>query len=556
MEWTEPGSGTIHSDCGETINTWEDMLDGTDWVAHLVAEVHELQLDLGTSKDIARFRFKGNTAGGGVGFAPVDMDVFVSDSDTVWGDAVLTGIDISSFEDTFGEFISTRKSGRYLKFVINSTSQGQVLTWGADDGQQMISYWTGDIPKKYTTIIPMRGKFDNNFSTTYTPTNGSRGIKPWDGGKYNNIILAKVVATGKKVGTVGVDPQPRWAMEIFDRTNAQQIGQVLSAGEAYETAVSEDVTANLPSGAAFFDARFKKIDCTSSQHTNCDLHITQESEATGNKTVVYIPLASYKAGLRNSYDVYSGFPLNYLSQHQFKYVASDWDCTIDKVYFTTTIRANTSNTVSIKLDTGTAGSGLAEHTNNTTTYVQESSADIKGDLVDGTTYDVFVKSTASNNAGDIIVDAYLVFEISNMNGFPTFQDVGLIGISEGTTTGWQEDVSQQVRILDNDMDYFSSDVTRVLKHQGIVKIGAGATSMGVSVYDDGTRISAADLTTSNTTVTLLESGAITPADASEITMGWNLQKTLFGSGTAMSSVLINRISGLDLSVATRRIFNL
>lgn len=554
MEWIEPDSSNHFSDCGTTINTWEDMLDGIDFIAHLVTETHFVVLDMGSSLDISRVGLRGNTAGGQN--APTAINIYVSDDTGDWGTAVATGIDPSGFFDDVSwlDTITTRKDGRYVKIEITDTQSG-VLAWG-ETGLKMIRIWTGDVPKKYTTIIPMRFSYDNNFSTTFNPTDGRRGIIPIDGSKYNNIVSVVGMGTGKRAGTSGGDPAPSWVMQAYDRTNSQEIVQLGNAGEVYSTAISNNGVDNFPSGAAFFDVRYRQNDAISSQNTNFELHITQETNATGNKTVVYIPLASHKAGLRDSYSVYSGFPLNYLSQHQFKYNASDWDCTIDKVYFTTTIRANTGNTVSIKLDTGTAGSGLAEHTNNTTSYVQESSADIKGDLVDGTTYDIFVKSTANNNVGDIISNAYLVFEISDMNAFPTFQDVGIIGKSESATTGWQEDISQQVRILDNDTTYFSSNITRVLKHQAVVKIGFGADSMGVSVYDDGTRISAADLTTSNTTVTLLESGAITPADASDITFGWNLQKSFLGGGTAMSSVLIRYMSGFDLAppVSARRIF--
>ena len=563
MTWITPDSSNLvaASDCGETTTyIIENMLDATGVWIHLVSEVHYFELDLGSSLDITRFNFKGNTSGGGSGFAPTDMDVFVSTDGSTWGTAVLTGVDTSSYTGgTYGDFVSTRKTGRYIRFEINATSGGTpgILAWGVS-GQSMIQVWDGDIPKKYTTTISMAGKYNNNFSNTYTPTDGRNGMIPWDGSKYNNIISAKAIATGRRTGISGNDPVPAWAMECYDRTNSQQIALAAGYGTAYESAISSaDGSANLPTGAAVFDVRYLKKDAVSSQHMNFDLQITQESEATGNKTCVYIPMGSYHAkmgatsGFHPNPYRWGEYPTGHPSEHQFKYVAADWDCTIDKVYFTTTLRSASTNTVTCELnDVAYTGASLATHTHATTTYTEESSADIKGSLVDGTTYGAFLKSTVANQAGDICSDAYLVFEISDMNSFPTFQDVGIIGKYMTSTTSWTEATDQLVKYCDNDTELFSSDVTRVDKHVGVAgrTSSFGGTSASVSVYDDGTRNSTADFTTVAVGGTWSESAALTIADESVMALGHAYVHSGFGGGgCAYDSMLVKYISDLDLA---------
>jgi len=552
MAWHEPTSSEYLSSCGSTgANTPEVMLDATDAWYHLVAAEHELVLDLGSQIDISKFGFRGDSEGGGTEFAPLDMDVYISTDNITYGTAVLTGVDTTPYNaGSYGEFTGTRKTGRYIKFIINSTNGGApgILAWGDGiENRPVIRYWDGDIPKKWTTVIPLRGSYDNNYSTTYTYTDGRRGIIPLDGSKYNNVIGVLGMGVLKRSGTSGVDPNPKTFMECYDRTNTQQIVEVINQLESYETEVSTvDGVDNFPSGAAFIDVRYKKTDALSSQHMNFEMHITQESEDSGNKTCIYIPLSAYTSSFSTSYTGTGGWPAATApTEYHFKYLEADWDCTIDKVYLTTTSRTNGGATVSMKLDDIAQGGALVTQTHNTTTYTEQSSSDISSSLVDDTIYKLWVKSTTGSQSGDIICDAYLVFEISDMNAFPTFQNVGILGNVESTTTGWVEEPEQMVEILDNDMEYFSSEVTRVLKHQTVL-YNNRATSMSSSVYDDGTRISAADLLTTARADTWMESGAITPADGSDITFASNLQKSFLGSGKAESSLLIRYISGLDL----------
>lgn len=547
MQWTEPDSTFLHDDCGQTVNTWSDLLNGVDFVAHLVTETHYVTIDMTTSRDISRVGLRGNAAGGSN--APTAINIYISDNPASFGTAVATGIDPSQFFDDVSwlDTIITRKTGRYMKIEITAT-QSTILGWGKA-GVTQIRFWEGDIPKKFTTVLSMRPKFDNNFSNTFTPTNGSKGMYPIDGSDFNNITGINGVGSAKRVGTQGGDPQPNWVMRVYDRTNSQEIVQTSGASEAYETKLRVGEVINFPSGAAVFDVRYRKEDATSSQHMNFDLYITQESEATGNKTCVYKSMAAYHASMSTSYNTPRSFPLGGASDYQFKFVAADWDCTMDKWRFFATIRCQSTNTISVQLWDLTAASEVAVLTHNATTYSLEESADIKSSLVDGHIYTIKLKSTVSGQAGDLLLNAGFRFNISDMNAFPTFQEVGIIGKGNlADTAGWLESTDQLALYLNSD-DYFSSDVTRILKYQGVALKGFSATSMSIGAYDDGVRDTGADITTTATNIaTWLESGAITPADSSDITLGYNYIKPGFGgAGAALSGTLIKYISGLDLA---------
>ena len=548
MAWNSLSSTNRHSECGDSGASveFQDMLDATSAWLHVVNEVHWAVLDLGSDKDIKKLRFKRFGTNN-----PTDMDIYITTSlgtggdDATWGTAVATAVDIQAMDSSWTEIDVTDKTGRYIYFHINGTQHASdFLAWG-DSTEKVIEYWDGDIPKRYKTVIPMRGIYTNNFSTSFNPTDGRYGLIPWDGSKYNNIVAAYIVATGKRTGTSGADPNPMWIMELYDRTSTIQIGQASGGGTTYETAISGDISANLPSGVATLDVRYKQQDSSSSQHTNFELHIIQENEDTGNKTRVYIPVGSYKNSPLTGYNTFgAALGASTLSEHHFKWLDADW-ATLSAAHFSATLRALSGKTVSLKLDDIAAGGALATFTHNTTTYTLKTSADISGSLVDDTTYTPFIKTSATPvSVGDICSNAFIIVDITDPDKLITFQDVGILGNST-TSAGWIEDISQQVRYLTGSEYYF--DITEVVKYQGVAK-HVNDTSMSVGVYDDGTRDSAADLITTATVNTLLESGAITPADGSEMTFAYNLTTAGFlKSGAAKNGMLAIYLT--DLGVA-------
>ena len=151
-----------------------DMLDDTSpWVAW-VAPDHWFIIDLGQTYAIKKFRGRSYSE-----LDPTDVDLYVSDSKTVWGDAVATGISAWDDVDTWQEVDSTDKNGRYIKAVVHSTNHAENhLMWGDQyslyAGSSFDAY--GDVGINYGSLNSGSTTGSTNQGVTTTAT-GNVGIE-------------------------------------------------------------------------------------------------------------------------------------------------------------------------------------------------------------------------------------------------------------------------------------------------------------------------------------------------------------------------------------------
>jgi len=531
-----------HDSCGDLAgHTATEMLAVTDAWWHVVNEVHYLELDLGSQVLIPKMRFRGQAC---AAYAPTDVDIFVSTDGATWGTAVATGVNPFSYGADWGEVDTTDKTGRYIRLEINATQDAcnSYLIWGTAALPQ-IDVWCGALPQKFTTIVPLHSRQLTTTSSTYAPTDGSQGMIAWDGGKYSNIIAAYLIGTGYRTGSSGGDPLPMWNMQLYDRTNSAEIGAVIDNGITAETAISSDVSANLPAGVATLDVRVKWRDAVSATGLNFYLVIVQESTAD-NKTRIYIPMSAYSSRPTSTYKKLSGIGVGGVSEKQFKWLDASFGDTIAGAYFSATIEANTASTFSAKLDAIGGSDAMGEVTTTNTVPTLVTSSDISSSLTDTTVYTTWIKATSARpSTNDQIYNSYLIVDIEDLTKYLTVYDVANAGRNI-STAGWTEDKNQMVRYLTG-TNWYTADITEVVTHSGVIA-HFGDTSMGGSLYDDGVRNSTADLSTVLSVPTLLESAAITPADDSDIAIGLDLGSTgFFITGTVYDSKLMAYISGIE-----------
>lgn len=116
-DWIGIDSTHLDSSCGDDgTNFLANALDGLDLWGHDVNETHWFILDLGEEYNVKKVRGRSQSTGD-----PISVNVYVSNSKTVWGAAVATGI--STWQDTtsWQEVDVTDKNGRYVKIEITST---------------------------------------------------------------------------------------------------------------------------------------------------------------------------------------------------------------------------------------------------------------------------------------------------------------------------------------------------------------------------------------------------------------------------------------------------
>ena len=128
-DWLGISSTELDSDSGDNgLNTIEEALNGTDhWGSADYGKPQWFIIDLGQTYTITKVRGRSS-----MGRDPIDVDIYVSDSKTVWGDAVATGI--SNWQDTtdWVEADTTDKDGRYIKVAVNDWENSGFLKmdWG------------------------------------------------------------------------------------------------------------------------------------------------------------------------------------------------------------------------------------------------------------------------------------------------------------------------------------------------------------------------------------------------------------------------------------------
>ena len=163
-DWLGISSNEYDSHCGDTGgHTLEEALDGTDdyWYHNkLTGHDHYFVLDLGQSYTVKKFRGRSIR-----GSDPIDVDVFVSDNESDWGSAVVTGI--SSWQDTNSwqeTTLSEYKQGRYIKVEVQDT-------------EHFLDYieWGGSMGPPYMSIFDVYAGIEPLAINPY-PANGSSGI--------------------------------------------------------------------------------------------------------------------------------------------------------------------------------------------------------------------------------------------------------------------------------------------------------------------------------------------------------------------------------------------
>jgi hypothetical protein len=101
-------------------------LDGTDTWNHDTTETHYFILDLGRNYTIQKVRGRSFTTKD-----PTAVDIYVSTSTSNWGTAVATNINTWRNTDSWQEYASTDKVGRYIKVSIRTTENvNNYIGWG------------------------------------------------------------------------------------------------------------------------------------------------------------------------------------------------------------------------------------------------------------------------------------------------------------------------------------------------------------------------------------------------------------------------------------------
>lgn len=543
--WSTLSSTNRVSECGNFDADHElvDMLDATLYWVHTTNHVHDFVLDLGSSKNVIKWRFKNQ--GGGVN-RPDDVDIFISDTIGVWGTAVATGVDISAMSsdiNTWTEVDSTDKMGRYVKFVINSTEHANnVLTWGSSS-TTVIEFLEDIPPERITTHINISDTKRTTLSTVPNPTNGSLGQFEWDGSKYTDIISVYFEAVGSSTGGANFE------ISLYDATAPTTIVEVVGSSVTPLISRSANIVGSMPSGVAILQVRVSVS--AGPQSATCfsgRLIITQEVQA-GVKTRIYIPVGADEAGGSTSYKSTSNlnaFAINSPEEKHYIWESGDFD-EIDNVHFQVNLSA-IGNTSTCKLDTGSAGTGLAELTTSSSLPTILKSGDISGTISDSAEYTAWCKLSTPSRASVHIYGAWIVVDLINLTKYQTVLSINSHSQQE-TTTGWIEDTAHQAQ-FDSDSDFFVG-VTLVLTHAATIWQD-NDTNVQAAIYDDGTRKSTSDIIETGSTPALKESSALTIADSSILTGSANLNSSgTSKAGNVGGSSLYITVTGVDIVESER-----
>jgi len=160
--WRSFTSMDIDSYCGDDgSETLAEALTGADQWKHAVNETHWFILDLGASFEISRVRGRSSTFDD-----PTNVNIYVSDDKESFGDAVKIGITTWQDTDTFQEFATTKKTGRYIKVEITSTEDSvNTIRWG-DGGKsifEVFGYFINPLIVKKNESISLTELFSNGI---------------------------------------------------------------------------------------------------------------------------------------------------------------------------------------------------------------------------------------------------------------------------------------------------------------------------------------------------------------------------------------------------------
>lgn len=540
--WVSLDSEMLVSSCGYT-STWkpEDLLTpANDGWGHLQNHAHSLIIDLGYARDIKKFRFKDQ---GKNSATPDQLDLYCSLDMGTWGIAIANDIDISAMPlSTWTEEDVTDKSCRYVWFDVESTVRADnYLGWGDTSSpyEEIIQIWEGDVDKDtWTSYINLLNVPSTVTSTSYPAANYGLGGIPWDGSKFSNIANAYFEMTSSYTGTCSPNTAPTVFGRIYDVTNSAEICTVsdgsLSGGSVIRSA---DCSANLPAGPADLIVQVKNGCQTNSTISGARLVVVQEA-GESNYMRAFIPVGGYETDRSLSYARLGTAFGNYVEKHYY-WDEADWG-TVDAAYFVATIKSDDAATTGYAiLDTAVGGASMGEVSQVGTTWDLEISADISGSLVDNTTYTAWYKVGSSRKQVSI-ANAMIVVDLNPLTKYQAIYQFDGYGQTT-SSTGWAEN-DNHMQLYDTGDTHFFSGVTEGNATYQTVLRHTSDTNMEASIYDDGVRNANADLLTTNTTFTRMESGALTIADDSEITQGYDLGASGFlksgqvGDGKILKSI--------------------
>lgn len=539
MGWVVPTSANLYDFCGEYSESYDldDALDQLGQWYDLVTHEHYFVLDMGSSLNVGKIRLSKTSAI----LPPDDVDVYVSDDTGDWGTAVATGIDVYNQAESTMEYVTTQKTGRYIKLVMNTAHGSNFIAWGGT-GDEMLAIFDGVPGDKFTSFINMLNTSLSTTSTSYTPTDGSLGMVsiPW--GDFTDIVSIRLVARTGIVGSCTPNSSPTTYVQLYDRTNSAELAVVQGTGNGVYK--SDNFAGSLPAGTTLCDIRIKRGCQTSAAVYAAYLEVTQETSSE-TKTVIFIPIGANVNAALTSY-ARTGYATTMIggarSQKHFLYEAADWSG-ITAAYVGATLYATATRTAYLKADTLGQTNQLAEFSETATTPQHHLSADVSGSIADGEEYTSFVKSSAIRSNA-YIKNAYMRIHLTDPTKLLTMQPLNCRGIiTKGS--GWAEDAGgNQAKFVTGD-DYFYN-TTVALKHQAII-CHESDTSMGGGIYDDGTRDTDADVSTTATSLERKVSGAITGiAVDSVLSPGYNLGSTGFlVSGLLGSNMLLHYITSID-----------
>ena len=160
-DWLGISSSELDSHCGDSGgHNLSEALDGADYWYNIGMSEYDFIIDLGESYTIKKFRGRSYRSSD-----PIDIDIYVSDNKSNWGNPVVSGI--SSWQDTASWQVVNLTSyvqGRYVKVIVIDTEHlFNNLEWG------------GCMGPPYATIFDIFAGLEPVISDPY-PSDGATGI--------------------------------------------------------------------------------------------------------------------------------------------------------------------------------------------------------------------------------------------------------------------------------------------------------------------------------------------------------------------------------------------
>jgi len=539
MAWLGIDSSNYDSSCGNSGQTPQDALDGTDSWNHLTNETHYLILDLGSSQNVTRFKSRSNSIAD-----PDAVNLYVSDSKVSWGTAVWTGTDEFASTDCYVIFKTTPKEGRYVKIEITSTENAiNFLDYGDSSTPfQIFDVWTGEAPDSF--VVDLDGSNGNvsNSTTSFYPTDAYiGGIIPFDGSKYSTIAYAYIELLALVTESCTPNQVPSITAQLYDYTASAVIGSpqtITATGGAYRyyrfpLSIADD----LPAGAGNLGLQFKKSGCTSSiivTHWKLVLHM---ESSTNTKARLMLPIGAASSVISTSY---GAFPPSGIVPFE-KHLPWDEDLfgdTIDAVYYGATIKATASETAYARTNDTSDADPLGEITTTSTTGEWKMSSDIKASITDGSTYGTQMKTSSAFTSASM-QNGFIIVDVSDMTKYLNILSVNSGGYGNILTT-YAVSTTRQAYYELNAWD----GVTKSVKHVATLE-QTGATSAETQLYDDGVAWGSTELTTTSSSPTLKVSGALTePAHGSYLAMGVKRTGGARASGNVSNNYVWQEVSDI------------